>query len=360
VRASRRSRPQTPSSSVLVMAPRAVLASLLPSLLFDLAHGTAAPPLPCNGQAEEEIHVSVRGDASDAFQYKKTGITYSGSSGEIYVGRSAYHGNVVSALRFTDVKVPKDARIISASVRLVDAHAGTVCCKGKELAVLLRLEKAAQSTPLPRHQTPGWLLSKLSMTPSKVWQPPATDTFNATETPDLSEMVQSVVRLDGWTQGNAMTLLMDGEGEVNDVDERVYFGSAATFQQHRAMLSIRFCRAPPAATMAAEIAPMCPPAPACPKCSANALRASSDSASARGMLMMADSPSDAEAAPASAGGSLLAGAGTAVALAAAAVAVTLTFVAGTVRCRQRCSIEDEFERCLADTVDHSCGGDTGL
>lgn len=321
--------------------PQATVLLWLPWLLVQFQSGNAT----CDGITKETITVPVRGDASDAFQYKKTGITYSGSSGEVYVGRSAYHGNVVSALRFSGVRVPKGARIAAARVRLVDAHAGTVCCKGTDLTVLLRLEKAAGSTPLPRHHTPGWLLSRLAMTASKTWQPPALDTFNATYTPDFSEMVQSIVGLKAWAPGNAITLLLDGEGETNDVDERVYYGSAVSFQKHRAVLEITFCKPPPQPEIVpeTEIIPMCPPAPKCEQCSTIAMQPTS----ADGVVVMADTTSAAEQAP-----HLSVSSAAELVLAMAVLGAAGAIAVGTWWRRQPGhSDEQEFERRLPATTD---------
>jgi len=231
-------------------------------------------PSICAGLLTRTVRVPALGQGSDAFQVKKSGVTYVSTSGEVYTGRSAYHGNVISALRFIQVPVPRHARVEAASVRLVDAHSGDKCCLGEDITVLLRLEEAGNSTPLPRHQTEGWLLSRLGATASQSWRPPVSHAYNVTETPDLSKLVQVVVDLDEWSGGNAMTLLMDGEGQTKDMDERIYFGSATHFRENRATLSLTFCELPgnmssverkDAESAVADV-PACPPAVDCPKC----------------------------------------------------------------------------------------------
>jgi len=222
------------------------------------------------------------------------------------------------------------------------------------------------------------------MTPSVVWQPPATDTFNVTETPDLSDLLQSVVSLQGWKSGNAVTLLMDGEGEANDIDERVYFGSAISFTEHRATLRVRFCRPPPPEAIEATIVPVCPPAGGCEACpgaaAATAMRTDSASGGGiaggllrarellhrpkAGMVVMADAApqqgTPAEETPRFALSTTFVLAGAALSL-AAFVGCTAGFVR---RQRGSCSLEDELDACLEvqGGVDRACcgGGDSGL
>lgn len=232
------------------------------SLLVCIVSGTPEPSA-CDGIAEHTVEIPVHGDYGDAFQYKKNGVTYTGSSGEIFIGKTAYHGNAISALRFDRVQVPKLAVIASATVRLVDAHAGSVCCQGSNMTVLLHMEHAAHSTPLPHHHTDGWLLSTLPTTPAVAWKPPVTGTYNTTETPDLREIIQSLVSHLGWAPGNAMTLLLDGEGVEGDVDERVYFGSGVS-SKHRAKLKITFCERQ--GDVDAAVVSGCPPRPKCAAC----------------------------------------------------------------------------------------------
>jgi len=159
-------------------------------------------------------------------------------------------------------------------VYLVDAHVGRVCCQGEDLTVLLRVEHAAHSTPLPGQSVDGWLLSSLPTTASLPWRPPVTETYNVSVTPDLREMFQTIISMEGWAPGNAMTLLMNGEGAVAETDERVYFGSGGS-QGQQAMLKISFCEPQELvdATPSVDVKPAtttCPPAPACRLCPFNA------------------------------------------------------------------------------------------
>merc|ERR1719414_1073466 len=75
-------------------------------------------------------------------------------------------------------------------------------------------------------------------------------------------MVQSLVTMNGWAAGNAITLLMDGNGTVGDVDERVYFGSGVS-HEHKAKLAVTYCE-PRLEPLPLVVVPECP------KCITNA------------------------------------------------------------------------------------------
>jgi thermitase len=109
-------------------------------------------------------------------------------------------GHVYQAgFRFENVKVPAKAKILEARLKI----ASPWYYQGKESSVPVCGEKTGNSTPLPSRdlrsrETTSCIDWKIKDPwPSKVYQ----------ETPDLKDIIQTIVNLPEWQEGNALSII---------------------------------------------------------------------------------------------------------------------------------------------------------
>jgi len=120
-----------------------------------------------------------------------------------------WRGNQVLALRFGNVTVPQDAPILQAYVQFTARGSGDISPA--------QLNVALQDSP--NAQALGFVPFDLSSRPTTAWvpwSPPSWTVANANgtaqRTSDLSDLVGEIVSQPGWSSGNAMVVLVEGQG----------------------------------------------------------------------------------------------------------------------------------------------------
>lgn len=119
-------------------------------------------------------------------------------------------GDRITALRFTGLAIPRNAKVLSAHVQFVAAEektwTGALTIRGQDVDDAPALTKGA------RDAGPG------PLTIAGVdWSPVAWTGGGgvaAGRTPDLGAVIQEIVCRAGWTPGNALVLVLRGAGEA--------------------------------------------------------------------------------------------------------------------------------------------------
>ncbi|PID60952.1 MAG: hypothetical protein CSB44_08740 [Gammaproteobacteria bacterium] len=104
-------------------------------------------------------------------------------------------------LRFDDVKIPRGAEIVSARLRLIASKDKT----GKASTVI-SIEETGNSNPVSKHRYN--LSNRNSSSHEVIWRMDEWSKKQEVPTPDLSDMVESIVKRSDWHSGNAMTFLL--------------------------------------------------------------------------------------------------------------------------------------------------------
>lgn len=137
--------------------------------------------------------------ASDDKEQYNTGSIYDGST-DLDLGHNSYgdNSNILVALRFTNVDVPKKAVIHSANIEFVVRQNGA-----GDLDLMI---DAQDVTNAPALGSSGQYISNLSPTTAPVdWDDvPNSPTGEVLTTPDLKSIVQELVDAGPWSDGNAM------------------------------------------------------------------------------------------------------------------------------------------------------------
>jgi hypothetical protein len=155
---------------------------------------------------EVTIDVRVVNVSDDAEEESSTGeIELNSSDLELVFD----HNSQVVGIRFASVDVPQGATIVSAYVQFqVD--------ETDSLAALLTIEGQAIDHALA-FSSARWNISSRARTAAAVlWSPPPWNTEGAAgpdqRTPDLSPIIQEIVGRPGWVSGNALALIVTGDG----------------------------------------------------------------------------------------------------------------------------------------------------
>jgi hypothetical protein len=149
----------------------------------------------------------VSDDADDAEQ-EVIGLDTDLGSGDLELGFDQAIQQLVG-LRFRGVSIPAGAIIESASLQFEadEAHGG--------LATLL-IEAEAVDDAAPIQELDDDLGARVRTTASVPWSPAdwlsKGDAGPAQQTPDLSPLLEEVVQRPGWASGNAIVLLVSGDG----------------------------------------------------------------------------------------------------------------------------------------------------
>lgn len=116
--------------------------------------------------------------------------------------------SIVSGFRFTNVQLPKSAEITNAYLEFT---AATAQAGSSDLDIAVHL--ADNSSVLCTGGGGCTKLKDRSASTAVDWNPVAAFTANMTyKTPELKDLVQTIVNRSGWAAGNAMTFLIRGTG----------------------------------------------------------------------------------------------------------------------------------------------------
>ena len=153
------------------------------------------------------VDVAVRKGADDAEERVRTGWV-SLTSWDLELGVNGPEAQLVG-LRFRSVAVPADARIVSAYVQFQVDEVSTD-------SAALTVEGFDSNSAAPFRAMRRDISSRSRTAASVAWTPPEwpkqKEEGADQRTPDLSEVVQEIVDRAGWETGNALGLVITGEG----------------------------------------------------------------------------------------------------------------------------------------------------
>jgi hypothetical protein len=118
-------------------------------------------------------------------------------------------GNQVVGLRFPGVSVPQDSGIIQASIQFQADESDSE-------PTVLTIHGEATDDALAFAPSLFDISSRPKTLALVSWSPPAWNAKArdpAQKTPDISPIIQEIVDRSGWSSGNALTILIDGEGK---------------------------------------------------------------------------------------------------------------------------------------------------
>lgn len=161
-----------------------------------------------------EVFLSVDAGENDAFEKTYNGVVVPSNS-VILVGKDQ-----VAAFRFLNLPVPANAVIEKARLLMV-------CASGEKNAVSLRYvaERSAYSEPFRVRQAD--LSSRLFTGEEVLDDNPAWESGEYNESPDLRQLLQRVIELPGWKEGNAVTFFICDNGSSSYRSLRSFEGDPA-------------------------------------------------------------------------------------------------------------------------------------
>ena len=149
----------------------------------------------------------VRRSEEDAEELLETGAMSIGSSDLELVEDNA--GKQIVGLRFDEVNVPVGATILSAFVQFTTDEVSVGEAK-------LRITAEATGNALRFRPIDNNISSRIQVPFSVTWKPDpweiVQEAGEAQRTPDLSVLIQEVINGEDWVEGNAIAILISGEG----------------------------------------------------------------------------------------------------------------------------------------------------
>ncbi len=134
--------------------------------------------------------------------------------GVVVEGRWQASGNVIdfesdqTALRFLDVRIPREAIIARAYLQFTSARPDT-----RSARATIQVERALDSAPLLERES---LLDRRWSDEAVAWDIPLwpleASTSTSQRSPDLSNLLQALIAEEGWESGGALTFRLQGEG----------------------------------------------------------------------------------------------------------------------------------------------------
>jgi len=158
------------------------------------------------GGGTTTVRYRIATGADDAEERDFRGVSL--NSGDLELTFDGSRQQVVG-LRFTDVAIPQGAGILSASVQFQADE------RSSDLA-FLEIHGVDSGDALPFVRARRNLSSRARTPVSVGWMPPPWNSVGAAgaeqRTPDLAPILQHVVTRGDWTPGNALALLVSGDG----------------------------------------------------------------------------------------------------------------------------------------------------
>ncbi|MBN1673825.1 MAG: fibronectin type III domain-containing protein [Kiritimatiellae bacterium] len=204
--------------------------------------------LPKGYEGETASSVRVRAGSDDAEERLDTGAVSLSSSDLELVRDSA---DQLVGLRFVGVDVPRNALIEEARLTFVTDETGSE-------ATQLRIRAQAADNPATFTSTAGNLSARPRTAASVSWAPEAWNTIGrSNQSPDIAAVVQEIVDRPDWSSGNALAILISGNGRRV---AKAYDGQAAAAP----LLYIGYREAPAIAVSATNIFVSAPQGEDCP------------------------------------------------------------------------------------------------
>jgi hypothetical protein len=155
------------------------------------------------------VRIPVAASTDDAEEFVSGAVDLNSNDLELVLDGA--RGNQTVGMRFTGVAVPPQGVITDAYVQFQVDRATSV-------ATSLTIRGQAADNPATFAKTTGNISARPRATQFVLWDPvPPWSTIGAAgpdqRTPDLSSVVQEVVNRPGWTNGNAMVIIITGSGK---------------------------------------------------------------------------------------------------------------------------------------------------
>jgi hypothetical protein len=157
-----------------------------------------------------EYIASPIASGSDDVEEFQDGTLYTDSS-DLEITLEDASTNQLIGLRFTDISIPKGATVTGAYIQFSVDEAKTI----DPFNVDIYAEASSDSAPFANSN----LVSSRIMSGAFVnWSDiPAWSTVHETgknqQTPDLTALVQEIVDMEGWAEGNAISIILSGTGQ---------------------------------------------------------------------------------------------------------------------------------------------------
>ena len=158
-----------------------------------------------DGGGSAVVEVRIARSSDDAEERRSGAVNLSSADLDLVEDR----GRQTVGLRFTDVEVPRGARIVDAFVQFV---ADEVSRGAVSIAIEGQAANDARAFATRRHD----LSSRTTTVAEVTWSPRAWERVGASgarqRTRDLASIIQEIVDRPGWSAGNAIVLIFTGSG----------------------------------------------------------------------------------------------------------------------------------------------------
>jgi len=154
--------------------------------------------------SSQEVRVSASGD--DVEEAETGGISMTSSDLELTITGS---DNQTIGMRFDNIQIPPGSEITKAYIQFQVDEVSTGVS-----TLFIQAEDSAN--PLPFSNTDWDVSTRLRTAAMVSWSPP--EWLNRSEaslgqrTPDIAEVLQAVIELGDWAQGNSMVIIITGDG----------------------------------------------------------------------------------------------------------------------------------------------------
>ncbi len=181
--------------------------SRAPKLRIDYDQGSLESLSPGEGCMVKEVQYQVKASKDDAEQ-RTDSSSVNTSSSDLDMMDVSGGNKIAVGLRFQDIQIKQGATILSAEIAFTakQSHSGTsdfwVYGHATDDADNFQTGSGKDVTSRP----------KTSAATKVSWSVPAWSTNQQYATPDISAIVQEIVDRGGWTEGNDMAFILDGDG----------------------------------------------------------------------------------------------------------------------------------------------------
>jgi len=155
----------------------------------------------------KEIQLSVNASADDAEENTEGVVNLKSTDLELVEEK---HDSQIIGIRFTDLDIPKDAKIVEAHLQFTTDEASS-----DTTYIKIQVEQTPNATSFTKSY---YDVSSRDLFEQEVeWYPEAWSVAGESgekqTTPDLSSLLQQVISQPQWQQGNAVAFIISGEGK---------------------------------------------------------------------------------------------------------------------------------------------------
>ncbi len=154
--------------------------------------------------------IQINSGNNDVEENGRNGRMYNNSSDIELVRDRSYTGNQIIGLRYEQIYLPSSAVITNAYIQFTVDET-----RNRQGTVVISGEASSNSSPFT---TSAYNVSSRNQTNAATSWAPAPwlnvgDAGEAQRSPDLSPIIQEIISSTGWSPGNAMTFIIEGNGK---------------------------------------------------------------------------------------------------------------------------------------------------